>query len=135
MYYIFLYIIYYIFIYYIIYIIYYIYSFMLYIMHVYMYECMYVCVYECTCVHVHVHACVYVYVWEWWDITQAVEHSHVKVAIIQSSLHGRCICSLGVFSVPTSGPELIHQRLWYVLSRLLESAYKRSLVAYQKGYM
>ena len=30
----------------------------------------------------------------------------------------------GLFSVPTKGPQLVPQRLWYVLSYLWESAYK-----------
>ena len=38
----------------------------------------------------------------------------------------------GLFSIPTSGPQLVHQRLWYVLSCLWESACKRSLAAYRK---
>ena len=38
----------------------------------------------------------------------------------------------GLFSVPTSGPQLVYQRLWYVLFCLWKSAYKRSLVAYRK---
>ena len=38
----------------------------------------------------------------------------------------------GLFSVPISGPQLVHQRLQYVLSCLQESAYKKSLAAYQK---
>ena len=62
------------------------------------------------------------------DIAQAVEHSPVKkVGIIRLSLYGRCICSLGYFPF-----QLVHQKLWYVLSCLWESAYKRSLAAYWK---
>ena len=38
----------------------------------------------------------------------------------------------GLFSVPTSGPQLVYQRLWYVLFCLWNSAYKRSLAAYRK---
>ena len=38
----------------------------------------------------------------------------------------------GLFSVPTSGPQLIYQRPWYVLFCLRKSAYKRSLAAYRK---
>ena len=37
----------------------------------------------------------------------------------------------GLFSVPTSGPQLVYQRPWYVLFCLWKSAYKRSL-AYRK---
>ena len=37
-----------------------------------------------------------------------------------------------LFSVPASGPQLVHQRLWYVLSYLWESASKRPLAAYRK---
>ena len=33
-----------------------------------------------------------------------------------------------LLSVPTSGPQLVHQRPWYVLSCLWESAYKRLLI-------
>ena len=39
----------------------------------------------------------------------------------------------GLFSVPTSGPQLVYQRpQWYVLFCLWKSAYKRSLAAYRK---
>ena len=38
----------------------------------------------------------------------------------------------GLFSIQTNGPHLVHQRMWYVLSCLWESAYKRSLAAYRK---
>ena len=38
----------------------------------------------------------------------------------------------GLFSVPTSGPQLVYQRPWYVLFCLWKSAYKRSLAAYPK---
>ena len=38
----------------------------------------------------------------------------------------------GLFSVPTSGPQLVYQRPWYVLFCLWNSAYKRSLAAYRK---
>ena len=39
---------------------------------------------------------------------------------------------LRLFSVPTSGPQLVNQWLWYVLSCLWESAYKTSLAVYWK---
>ena len=35
-------------------------------------------------------------------------------------------------SVPTRVQQLVQQRMWYVLSCLWESAYKRSFAAYQK---
>ena len=38
----------------------------------------------------------------------------------------------GLFPVPTSGPQLVYQRPWYVLFCLWKSAYKRSLAAYRK---
>ena len=38
----------------------------------------------------------------------------------------------GLFSVLTSGPQLVYQRPWYVLFCLWKSAYKRSLAAYRK---
>ena len=38
----------------------------------------------------------------------------------------------GLFSVPTSGPQLVYQRPWYVLFCLWKSACKRSLAAYRK---
>ena len=38
----------------------------------------------------------------------------------------------GLFSVPTSVPQLVYQRPWYVLFCLWKSAYKRSLAAYRK---
>ena len=38
----------------------------------------------------------------------------------------------GLFSVPTSGPQLVYQRPWYVLFCLWKSAYQRSLAAYRK---
>ena len=39
----------------------------------------------------------------------------------------------GLFSILTSGPQLVYQRLWYVLSCLWESAYKRSLLLIRKS--
>ena len=36
----------------------------------------------------------------------------------------------GLFCIPTSGPQLVHQRLWYVMSRIWENAYERSVVVY-----
>ena len=55
-----------------------------------------------------------------WDVAPTVEHSAVKVWIL---LHGKSICMGGgvhlqfvLFSVLTSGSQLVHQRLWYVLS-------------------
>ena len=41
-------------------------------------------------------------------------------------------CTVDAFSVPTSGSQLVQQRLWYVLSCLWESAYKRPLAVYRK---
>ena len=38
----------------------------------------------------------------------------------------------GLFSVPTSVPQLVYQRPWYVLFCLWKSAYKRSLAANRK---
>ena len=38
----------------------------------------------------------------------------------------------GLFPVLTSDPQLVHQRLRYMLSCLWESAYKRCLAAYWK---
>ena len=38
----------------------------------------------------------------------------------------------GLFSVPTSGPQLVYQRPWYVLFCLWKSAYKISIAAYRK---
>ena len=38
----------------------------------------------------------------------------------------------GLFSVPTSGPQLVYQRPWYVLFCLWKSAYKKSIAAYRK---
>ena len=38
----------------------------------------------------------------------------------------------GLFSIPTRGPEQVHQRLWCVLSCLWESTNKRSHAGYQK---
>ena len=47
------------------------------------------------------------------------------------------LCVFGVFllapiGVATSGPQLVYQRPWYVLSCLWKSAYKISLAAYRK---
>ena len=64
------------------------------------------------------------------DIAQAVVHPPVKILIIRSTLHSGCICSLGYFPFRP----VVHQWLWYVLSYLLESAYKTSLAAYQKEW-
>ena len=44
----------------------------------------------------------------------------------------RMYLQFGLFSIPTSGPQLVQQRLWYVLCCLWESAYERSLCDYQK---
>ena len=38
----------------------------------------------------------------------------------------------GLFPIPISGPQLVHHRLWYVVSCLRESAYKGSLATYWK---
>ena len=59
------------------------------------------------------------------DVAQAIEHSAVKVG-------SSCMVDALQFEVFSSGPRLVHQRLWYVLSSLWESAYKRSLAAYPK---
>ena len=40
----------------------------------------------------------------------------------------------GLYYVLTSGPQLVHQRMWYVLSCLWESSDKRSLAAYQEEW-
>ena len=37
-----------------------------------------------------------------------------------------------LFLIPASAPRLVQQRLWYVLSCLLDDAYKRTLAANQK---
>ena len=42
-------------------------------------------------------------------MAQVVERSPVKVWIIRSSLHGGAF-QFGLFSIPTSAPQLIHQR-------------------------
>ena len=42
----------------------------------------------------------------------------------------RVYLQFGLFSVPTSGPQLVLQRQRYMLSCLWESAYKISLTAY-----
>ena len=47
--------------------------------------------------------------------------------VIDSAL--RMHLQFGLFSIRTSGPQLVHQRLWYVLYCLWESVYKRSLAA------
>ena len=70
------------------------------------------------------------------DVAQAVEHSTVKFWILlhgRSILHGRCICSFSYFLFQT----LVHNwsikgYVWYALSCMWESAYKRSLAAYRK---
>ena len=38
----------------------------------------------------------------------------------------------GLFFIPTSSPQLVHRKLWYVMSCLWEGVYKRSLAAYRK---
>ena len=75
------------------------------------------------------------------DVTRLLERSAVEVGIIQLSLHGGCICSVHYFQfiqfiqLWTCSPQLVHQNLWYVLSCLKQSTYKRSLAAYQKQSM
>ena len=39
----------------------------------------------------------------------------------------------GLFSVPTSGPQLVHQRLWYGLFLLWEGAYKKPLLVIKES--
>ena len=60
-----------------------------------------------------------------WEVAQAVEHAPLKVWITCSILHSGCIFSLRLFSVLTSGPH-------WSIKGCGESAYKRSLAAYQK---
>ena len=65
-------------------------------------------------------------------VAQAVEHSAVKVCILlhgRSILHDWSIFSLGYFPLV---PQLVHQRLWYMLSYLWENAYIRFIAAYRK---
>ena len=53
-------------------------------------------------------------------VAQGIERPPVKVWI------------LALISIPTSGPELVHQSVWYVLSCLWESVYTNPLLpAYQ----
>ena len=37
------------------------------------------------------------------------------------------------FPIPSSGPQVVHQRLWYVFSSLWETEDKRSIAAYRKS--
>ena len=52
--------------------------------------------------------------------------------MLYKSILSRCGRYVCLFSVPTSGPQLVYQRPWYVLFCLWKSAYKRSLAAYRK---
>ena len=51
--------------------------------------------------------------------------------VVGSILHGGPI---DLFLVPASAPRLVYQRPWYVLSRLWDGAYKRTLAADWKEY-
>ena len=52
-----------------------------------------------------------------WGRAQAVEHLPVKVWITRSILHSSYIAVFfRLCSVPKSGSQLVHQRLWYVPS-------------------
>ena len=46
--------------------------------------------------------------------------------VVGSILHGG---PTELFLIPASAPQLVQQRTWYVLSCLLDGAYKRSLAA------
>ena len=49
--------------------------------------------------------------------------------VVGSILHGGPI---ELFLVPASDPRLVYQRLWLVLSRLWDGAYKRTLAVNKK---
>ena len=49
--------------------------------------------------------------------------------VIRSILHGGLI---ELFLVPASAPRLVYQRPWYLLFRLWDGAYKRTLAANRK---
>ena len=78
-------------------------------------------------------------------ITQMCIHSHMGAgcssvdSVPAFEVVGRRIdpsqstqLQFGLFSVPTSGPQLVYQRPRYVLFCLWKSEYKRSLAAYRK---
>ena len=52
-------------------------------------------------------------------------------ATVKREIHLCQSLQFGLFSVPTSGPQLVYQRPWYVLFCLWKSEYKRSLAAYR----
>ena len=66
------------------------------------------------------------------DVAQSIACPPLKRSVVESILLSGPSCSFGLFSVPTSGPQLVYQRPWYVLFCLWKSAYKRSLAAYRK---
>ena len=91
--------------------------------------CSCVCVYVCG---VSVYVCVYVC---GLSVYVCVYASCLPVSMFVVCVYLSMLCMyvcLGLFSVPTSGPQLVHQRLWFVLACLWESASKRSLDAYRK---
>ena len=63
-----------------------------------------------------------IFVTKGWDVAQAVEHSPVTVGIIRLQLQ------FGLFSISTSGQQLVHQRLWYVLGTPLTLAGKMPIM-------
>ena len=59
----------------------------------------------------------------WLCICVSVQYGYTLYICIQ----------FGLFSVPTSGPQLVHQRMGYVLSCLCERAYKDPLMHIRKS--
>ena len=91
-----------------------------------------VCISMCVCLYVCVIVCV-------WCVYLSVCVCVCEPSAQPSSTVGHRIdpsqwtqLQFGLFSVPTSGPQLVYQRPWYVLFCLWKSAYKRSLAAYRK---
>ena len=68
--------------------------------------------------------------WQWQDVSSFIAFSLSLSVLIHFPQWTQL--QFGLFSVPTSGPQLVYQRPWYVLFCLWKSAYKRSLAAYRK---
>ena len=105
--------------------------------HIYLYACLYIYIY--IYVWLYTHPCRYIYIYI-YATSWTLELIYKGTA---SSSGSRTLCckgldpptwwidpawlmhlKFGLLSVSTSGPQLVPQRLWYIMSCLWESAYK-----------
>ena len=93
------------------------------------YLCMCVCIHVCMCFNLLYQHLLFVSIIGACGTIQGTSTLHVHVWWNDGHLWGESFTTL---SVPTSGPQLVYQRPWYVLFCLWKSAYLRSLAAYRK---